>query len=95
MEKLKKIKAFDIFTILICFILYGYSIFIGSPLKNNTEIINLIVLLIFVIYVIVNLIKNKSYRIIKSKIVLFIILLVFSSYIALIFKNSLPKFSSL
>ena len=87
MEKLKKIKAFDIFTILICFILYGYSIFIGSPLKNNTEIINLIVLLIFVIYVIVNLIKNKSYRIIKNKIDIFIILLEFSSYIALIFKN--------
>ena len=84
---MKKINKYNIFVILICAILFGYSIFVGSPIKNNTNIINIIVLLIFLIYIIVETIKNKEYRIIKNKLDIFIILLVLSSYTALIFQN--------
>ena len=82
-----KINKYDIFVILICFILYMYSIFVGSPIKDNTMIINLLVLTIFLLYLLVNIIKIKKYKLIKSKIDIFIVILVFSSYIALIFQN--------
>ena len=84
---MKEIKKYDIFVILICFILYGYSIFIGSPIKDNTSFINLCTLIIYAIYLIVNILINKKYKIIKSRLDIFVVLLVFSSYIALIFKN--------
>ena len=84
---MKQIKKIDIFAIIICFILYGYSIFIGSPIKNNTNIINLVVLTLFIIYILVNIIKNRKYKVIRNSLDIFIIILVFSSYISLIFKN--------
>lgn len=85
--KMKKIEKYDIFVIIICAIIFAYSIFIGSPLKNNTNIINLVTLIIFVIYIISTIITNKKYKIIKNKIDIFVIILTFSSYIALIFQN--------
>ena len=84
---MKRIKKIDIFAILICFILYGYSIFIGAPIKDNTNIINLVVLGIFLVYVLVNVIKNKKYKLIRNNLDIFIIILVFSAYISLIFQN--------
>lgn len=84
---MKQIKKLDIFVLLICMILYGYSIFIGAPIKDNTNVINLVVLTIFLIYILVNIIKNKKYKIIRNNIDIFIVILVFSSYISLIFQN--------
>lgn len=84
---MKQIKKLDIFVLLICMILYGYSIFIGAPIKDNTNVINLVVLTIFLIYILVNIIKNKKYKIIRNNIDIFILILVFSSYISLIFQN--------
>ncbi len=84
---MKQIKKLDIFVLLICMILYGYSIFIGAPIKDNTNVINLVVLTIFLIYILVNIIKNKEYKIIRNNIDIFIVILVFSSYISLIFQN--------
>ena len=84
---MKKINIYNIFVILVCLILFSYSIFIGSPIKNNTNAINLFALVIFTAYIITNMIINKKYKIIKNKIDIFVILLVFSSYIALIFKT--------
>ena len=78
---MKQIKKLDIFVLLICMILYGYSIFIGAPIKDNTNVINLVVLTIFLIYILVNIIKNKKYKIIRNNIDIFIVILVFSSYI--------------
>lgn len=86
-EKLKKINQYNIFVIIICLILYGYSIFIGSPIKDNTSFINILVLITFSIYLLTNLLKIKNYKLIKNKLDVFIILLVLSSYIALIFRN--------
>ena len=86
-EKLKKINQYNIFVIIICLILYGYSIFIGSPIKDNTSFINILVLITFSIYLLTNLLKIKTYKLIKNKLDIFIILLVLSSYIALIFRN--------
>ena len=86
-EKLKKINQYNIFVIIICLILYGYSIFIGSPIKDNTSFINILVLITFSIYLLTNLLKIKNYKLIKNKLDIFIILLVLSSYIALIFRN--------
>lgn len=84
---MKKSKKNDFFVILICFILFGYSIFVGSPIQNNTNIINLFVLVVFFIYIVCILVKNIKYKIIKRKIDIFIIMLVFSSFISLIFQN--------
>ena len=84
---MKKINIYNIFVILVCLILFSYSILIGSPIKNNTNAINLFTLVIFIAYIITNMIINKKYKIIKNKIDIFVILLVFSSYIALIFKT--------
>ena len=86
-EKLKKINQYNIFVIIICLILYGYSIFIGSPIKDNTSFINILVLITFSIYLLTNLLKIKTYKLIKNKLDIFIILLVLSSYIALIFRK--------
>ena len=84
---MKKVKKFDFFVILICFILFGYSIYVGSPVQNNTNIINLFVLIVFLVYMAYILVKNRKYKIIKRKIDIFIIILVFSSFISLIFQN--------
>lgn len=84
---MKKINKYDIFVVFICFILYGYSLFVGSPIKDNTKIMNMLVLIIFLIYILVKLIKKEKYKLIKSRIDIFIVLLVFSSYLALIFQN--------
>ena len=86
-KKSKKINQYNIFVIIICLILYGYSIFIGSPIKDNTSFINILVLITFSIYLLTNLLKIKNYKLIKNKLDIFIILLVLSSYIALIFRN--------
>lgn len=86
-KKSKKINKYNIFVIIICLILYGYSIFIGSPIKDNTSFINILVLITFSIYLLTNLLKIKNYKLIKNKLDIFIILLVLSSYIALIFRN--------
>ena len=86
-KKSKKINQYNIFVIIICLILYGYSIFIGSPIKDNTSFINILVLITFSIYLLTNILKIKNYKLIKNKLDIFIILLVLSSYIALIFRN--------
>ena len=87
-EKIKeKLKKYDIFALLICLILFLYSIFIGAPIKNNTNIINMFTLIIFVIYIVVNLIKNHKYKFIINRLDIFLMILVFSSYTALIFQN--------
>ena len=85
-EKLK-IKKLDIFVIFICLILFAYCVVIGSPLKQNTSIIDLIVLITFVIYFIVNITINKKYKLIRGKLDVFLLILVFSSSISLIFGN--------
>ena len=87
MKNNEKINKYNIFVIIICLILYGYSIFIGSPIKDNTSFINILVLITFSIYLLTNLLKIKNYKLIKNKLDIFIILLVLSSYIALIFRN--------
>lgn len=84
---MKKVKPYDLFVILICLILFGYSILVGAPIQNNTNIINLCVLVLFTVYIICTLVKNKKYNVIKRKIDVFVIILVFSSYISLIFGN--------
>ena len=84
---MKKINRIDILAIGICLIIFLYSIFIGSPIKDNTQVINQIVLIVVLIYIIVKIFKEKRYKIIKRKIDIFVMLLVISSYIALIFKN--------
>ena len=86
-KKSKKINKYNIFVIIICLILYGYSIFIGSPIKDNKSFINILVLITFSIYLLTNLLNIKNYKLIKNKLDIFIILLVLSSYIALIFRN--------
>lgn len=90
MEKVKEIfkaKKLDIWVIYICFILLAYSIVVGSPLKHNTGIIDLITLITFILYFIINLVRNKKFKIVKGKLDIFVIMLVFSSYIALIFRS--------
>lgn len=84
---MKKIKKIDIWVMYICLILFAYSIIIGSPLKHNTGIIDLIVLVTFSIYLIVNIIRKREFKLIKGKLDICVLVLVFSSYIALIFKN--------
>ena len=86
-KKPKKINQYNIFVTIICLILYGYSIFIGSPIKDNTSFINILVLITCSIYLLTNLLKIKTYKLIKNKLDIFIILLVLSSYIALIFRK--------
>ena len=80
-----KIKKLDIWAIYICLLIFTYTIFIGSPIKDNTQVINLIALITFLIYFLVILIKRR--KILKGKLDIFVLLLTFSSYIALFFGN--------
>ena len=82
-----KLSKSKLFMLILCIILFAYSIFVGAPIKDNTVIINLVVLLIFLAYIIFNVIKNKPYKLIRSRLDIFVALLVFSSYISLIFQN--------
>lgn len=69
---------------IICSILIAYGILIGSPLKDNTQTINLIIMLTSLIYIIYKIIREKEYKIIKRKIDIYVLILVLSSYISLI-----------
>ena len=80
-----KIKKLDIWAIYICLLLFTFTIFIGSPIKDNTQIINLIVLVTFLIYFVICLIKRR--KILKGRLDILVLLLTFSSYIALLFGN--------
>ena len=82
-----KLSKSKLFMLILCIILFAYSIFVGAPIKDNTVILNLVVLLIFLAYIIFNVIKNKPYKLIRSRLDIFVALLVFSSYISLIFQN--------
>ena len=88
---LKKINLILIFIIIIL-----YSLFIGSPLKDNITVVNIIIIIYAIICFIIRNIQNKNkIKVISSKIDLFILLLCISSVIPLILNRSITISGSL
>ena len=71
----------------LCIVLGILGIIAGNPLTNNAIIITMVMILISSTYIVYKSIKDKNYRLIENKLDLFIIILVFSSYLPLIFKT--------
>lgn len=79
---MKKLKFIMLSTIILL-----YGIFVGSPLIDNTKIINLIVIFVSFIYLIYKIIKDKDYKIIRRNVDIYVVLLVISSFISIIFQS--------
>ncbi len=75
-----------IFEIIMCIVLFVSGVIIGGPITNNTEIINICVMSLAIVYIIYYTVKNRK-SIIKNKIDIFMILLTLSSFLALTFKT--------
>ena len=75
-----------IFEIIMCVVLFVSGVIIGGPITNNTEIINICVMSLAIVYIIYYTVKNRK-SIIKNKIDVFMILLTLSSFLALTFKT--------
>ena len=56
-----------IFEIIMCIVLFVSGVIIGGPITNNTEIINICVMSLAIVYIIYYTVKNRK-SIIKNKI---------------------------
>ena len=84
MEKNRKILD-KIILVLVCITIFVSSVFIGSPVSNNANILTVLALFVFIFYYIIEKFIIKDFRLIKNKIDIGMFALFTATFIPLLF----------
>ena len=84
MERNRKILD-KIILVLVCITIFVSSVFIGSPVSNNANILTVLALFVFIFYYIIEKFIIKDFRLIKNKIDIGMFALFTATFIPLLF----------